>query len=30
VGIQGGDVFAASGCLGLPVAFSDTLVLTVQ
>lgn len=30
VGLQGGDVFASTGCLGLPVSFSDTLVLTIQ
>ena len=29
VGIQGADVLAASGCLGLPIALSDTLVLTI-
>jgi hypothetical protein len=29
VGIQGGDVFAATGCLGIPLSLSDTLVLTI-
>jgi FG-GAP-like repeat len=29
VGIQGADVMAAAGCLGLPIALSDTLVLTI-
>lgn len=30
VGLQGADVFAATGCLGLPIAFSDTLVFTIR
>jgi hypothetical protein len=30
VGMQGADVLAASGCLGLPIAFSDTLVFTIR